>query len=76
MTTRSKIVFISVEISKVLGDPIIQTNLWQPGWAGYFSGILRDKTMSNKLIYIPNDNTQNYPFCRLQLVVESFKHST
>ena len=27
---------------------------------------------------IPNDNTQNYPFCRLKLAVESetFKHST
>ena len=33
-------------------------------------GIYRDKTMSDKLIYIPNDNTQNYPFFRLQLVVE------
>ena len=24
--------------------------------------------MSDKLMYILNDNTQNYPFCRLQLV--------
>ena len=30
------------------------------------SRILRDKTMADKLIYIPNDDTQNYPFCRLQ----------
>ena len=27
--------------------------------------------MADKLMYIPNVNTQNYPFCRLQLVVES-----
>ena len=25
------------------------------------SGILRDKTMDDELIYIPNDNKQNYP---------------
>ena len=24
----------------------------------------KDKTMADKLIYIPNDDTQNYPFCR------------
>ena len=28
--------------------------------------------MSDKLIYIHNDDTQNYPFSRLQLVVEMF----
>ena len=28
--------------------------------------------MANKLKYITNVNTQNYPFCRLQLVVETF----
>ena len=32
--------------------------------------------MANRLIYIPNDYTQNYFFCRLQLVVETFGHST
>ena len=26
--------------------------------------------MADNLLYIPNDDTQNYPFCRLQLVVE------
>ena len=33
------------------------------------SGILRDKTMVDKLMCIqfPNDDTQNYPFCRLKL---------
>ena len=34
----------------------------------------RDKTMADKVMYIPNDDTQNYPFCRSQLVVESFEH--
>ena len=29
--------------------------------------------MADKLFYIPNDK-QNYPFCRLQLLVETFEH--
>ena len=41
-----------------------------------FSGIYSDKTLADKLMYIPNDDTQNNPFCRLQLVVEMFGHST
>ena len=32
--------------------------------------------MADKFMYIPNDETQNYPFCRLQLVVKTFGHST
>ena len=28
--------------------------------------------MTDKLIYIPRDNTQNTPFCRIQEVVETF----
>ena len=36
----------------------------------------RDKTMADKLMYKPNDDTQNYLFCRLQLVVETFGHLT
>ena len=32
--------------------------------------------MADKLMYIPNDDTQNYPFCNLQLVVETFGHLT
>ena len=32
--------------------------------------------MADKLMYIPNDDTQNYPFCRLQLLVKMFGHST
>ena len=34
----------------------------------YFFKDRRDKTM------VPNDDTQNYPFYRLQLVVVTFKH--
>ena len=26
--------------------------------------------MADKFMYIPNDNTQNYLFCRLQLVIK------
>ena len=32
--------------------------------------------MADKLMYIPNDDTQNYPLCRLQLVIEKFGHSS
>ena len=32
--------------------------------------------MADKWMYIPNDDTQNYPLCRIQLVGETFKHST
>ena len=35
-------------------------------------GIYRDKTMVDKLMYIPNDVTENYPFFRSQLVVKTF----
>ena len=38
------------------------------------SGILRDKTMDDEFIYIPNDDKQNYPSCRLKLIVEQFGH--
>ncbi len=34
------------------------------------------KTMDDKLIYIPNYDTQNYPSLRLQLVFETFEQST
>ena len=30
--------------------------------------------MSDKLIYILNADTQNYPFYRLKLVVKTFEH--
>ena len=35
-----------------------------------------DKTMADKSIYIANDDAQNYLFCRLKLVVETFGHLT
>ena len=28
--------------------------------------------MADKFMYIPNDDTQNYPFCKIQLMVETF----
>ena len=37
------------------------------------SRILKDKTMDVKLIYIPNDDKQNCPFCRLKLIVEQYQ---
>ena len=39
------------------------------------SRIYRYKTMADKLMYIPNDDTQNSIFCKLQLLVEIFGHS-
>ena len=38
--------------------------------------IWRDLTMAYKLMYIPNYDKQNYPFCSLKLVVKICKHST
>ena len=32
--------------------------------------------MTDKLKYIPNDNTQNNPFSLFQLMVETLGHST
>ena len=32
--------------------------------------------MADKLMYIPNDDRQNYLMCRLKVVVETFEHST
>ena len=32
--------------------------------------------MADKLMLISNDDTQNYTFCWLQLVVKKFGHST
>ena len=31
------------------------------------------RRMADKFMYIPNDDTQNYPFCRLQLVIKILK---
>ncbi len=38
--------------------------------------IRRDKTMAEKFMQIPNNDTQNYSFYRSQLVIETFEHST
>ena len=35
----------------------------------FLQGSKRDKTIADKFIYILNDDTQNYPFCKIQLVV-------
>ena len=45
--------------------------IWEFDKISHSLGILREKTMADKLIYIPNDDTQNYPLCRLQFVVET-----
>ena len=37
---------------------------------------IRDKTMADELMYIPNDNTQNHHFFRIQLVIETFEYAT
>ncbi len=37
---------------------------------------LRDNTMADLFIYIHNDDTQNFSFCRIRLVVETFRQST
>ena len=42
----------------------------------YKSVIKRDKTLADKFMNISNDDTKNYPFCRLFLVAETFEHST
>ena len=34
--------------------------------------IFYNKTMDDKFMHIPNDDPQNYPFCKLELVVETF----
>ena len=39
-------------------------------------GYKRDKTMNDEYMYITNDGTKNYSFCRLNLVVKMFEHST
>ena len=31
----------------------------------FISDIFRDKTMDDKLMFIPNEDNQNYPFCEL-----------
>ena len=40
------------------------------------TGIYRDNTMADKIMYIPNGDTQNYLLCRLHLKLATFGHST
>ena len=54
---------------------------WQRGGVATFWTFLvnsvASKTMADKLMYMPNDDTQNHSFCRLKAVgVETFGHST
>ena len=35
------------------------------GGRSYNSRFIRDKTMADKLMYFPNGDTQNYPFCKI-----------
>ena len=42
----------------------------------YNTVIRKDKTLAEKLMYIPNDDTQNYPFYKLQFVFEAFETFT
>ena len=39
-------------------------------------GSKRNKTIAEKLLYISNDDTQNFPFYGLKLVVKTFGHTT
>ena len=36
----------------------------------------RDKTIADKSMHIPNDNTRNSSFCRSKLIFETFQKST
>ena len=38
--------------------------------------VYRNKTMADKSMYIPNKDTQNYPFSGLKSLVETFENST
>ena len=38
--------------------------------------LVKTFTRADKMMYIPNDDTQIYPFCGLKLEVETFEHST
>ena len=50
---------VALSVSILFIEKGLTTNLqWQ-----YQAGIYRDKTMASKLVYNPNDATQNYPFC-------------
>ena len=66
MEIKKKVIVITFETTTSV---LRSTDAFQPG-------IYRDKTIADKLMYIPNNDTQNYLFFRLQLVVEKFGHLT
>ena len=77
--TRSEITVLSLPsvISLLLGICIGNIFfIYSINFIRFTSGILMDKTMADKLIIITINDTQNYPFCRLQFVVGKFRHST
>ena len=41
-----------------------------------FETLCPAKTMADELQYIPNDTTQNYHVCKLQLVGKTYGHLT
>ena len=49
---------------------------WTSVTCPLYAGTLGDKIVADKLMNIPNVDTQNYPSCRFKLVVETFGHST
>ena len=55
-----KLLAKKVKILLVLNQSIKIPKLYQN------IGIYRDKTMADKLMHIPNDDEQNYPFCSPQ----------
>ena len=67
---------VLIILDRFIFSEIIFNNLTQPTTLTFPTGIFRDKTIADKLIYIPNDDIQNFPFCRLQLLVKNFVHST
>ncbi len=40
------------------------------------AGILKDKTMDDKSMYINNDDKQNHPLCRSKLLMKIFNTSS
>ena len=48
-----KVLIISLDFSILSKDKVMVIFAW----------ILRDKTMDDKLMFIPIDDKQNYPFC-------------
>ena len=53
--------------------PSIDLDVWTLTQSRFNESIQKqptNKTMADKFMFIPNDEIQNYSFCRLQLVVK------